>query len=233
MTKLKLKAAKRKLLGRKVKRLRKEGILPANVFGKSVESTAVQLDLSDFKKTLSKAGETTIIYLAVEKKEKPVLVSNVQYDPVTDDPIHADFLQVNLKEKVTAQVPVEFTGESPAEKQGLGTVVKYIDEVEVEALPTDLPESLVLDISKLQEVDQTFTVADLKVDKKVEIQNEKDQIIAKVEPPREEEEEETVSETEEGEVPEGEEQAEETGGEEQEKATAEEKEQEGKENKKE
>ena len=189
MTKLKLKADKRTITGRKVKNLRNEGILPANIFGKKVKSISVQVEKSSFESTFKDAGETGIIELSLGKETRPVLVHGVQIDPVTDEPIHVDFFQVNLKEKVTANVPLELIGEAPAEKQKLGTLVQQLDEIEVEALPTDLPDKYELDVSDLKEVDDMLTVADLKTDAKVEVLNDKEQIIAKIEALREEEEE--------------------------------------------
>lgn len=184
MDKLTLKAAVRKITGRKVKTLRKEGILPANVFGKKVKSLAVQIKLADFSDVYKKAGETGIVYL----NEKPVLISNIQKNPVSGLPIHVDFHQIDLKEKVEADVPVEVVGESSMEKQGLGTVVQYVDEVSVEALPLDLPEKFEIDASTLIEVDQAVYAKDLKVDRtKVEIKLDTETILVKVEPPQKEE----------------------------------------------
>jgi large subunit ribosomal protein L25 len=199
-----LKADPRKLSGRKVKNLRKEGILPANISGKKIKSEAVQVDLKDFEKVYKEVGETGLLTLVVGKEERPVLIHNIQLNPVSDAPVHVDFLQVNLKEKVEADVPVELTGESPAEKQSLGTVVQYINEVTVEALPMDLPEEFVIDISLLAEVDQAVFVKDLKVDRnKVELKNDPEEIVVKVEPPQKEEVVETpiVPVGEEGAVP--------------------------------
>jgi len=182
----------RTVSGRKVKKLREEDQLPANVYGKKIKSLAVQVKFSDFKKVFSEVGETGLITLKLQgdksKEDRAVLVSNVQYNPVSDTPIHVDFRQVDLKEKVSASVAVEVTGESPAEKSGVGTAVQYIDEVEVEALPGDLPEKFVVDISSLSEVDQTIKVGDLSYDKsKVEVKADPEGIIAKVEPPQKEE----------------------------------------------
>lgn len=188
MDKLSLKADVRKITGRKVSKLRLEGVLPANIFGKKVKSQAIAVKLDDFLAVYKKAGETSLINLEVGKEDKAVLVANVQVSPITDKPIHVDFHQVDLKEKVTADVPIEMTGESPAEKMSVGTVVQYIDEIEVEALPTDLPDKLVVDISKLTEVDQAIYVKDLDLDiKKVEVKVGADEIVFKVEPPQKEE----------------------------------------------
>ncbi|MEK7550529.1 MAG: 50S ribosomal protein L25 [Patescibacteria group bacterium] len=185
-----LKAEKRLITGRKIKKLRKQGLLPGNIYGKKVKSQSVQVSLSDFEKVYKEAGETGLVSLELEKeKEKrPVLVHNLQLNPVTDKPVHVDFLQVDLKEKVTAKVAVELIGESPAEKQGLGTVVQQLNEIEVEALPSDLPEKFEIDKSILTEVDQAIKVSDIKVDRsKVEIKIDAESIIVKVEPPQKEE----------------------------------------------
>jgi large subunit ribosomal protein L25 len=194
MSNLQLSASKRSIVGRKVKRLRKEGILPGNIYGKGVKSQSIQVDLSKFKKLFKEAGESTLVEIDLSGKKLPVLVHNIQTDPVTDIPTHVDFLQVNLKEKVTAQVPVELVGESPAEKQGLGTAVQYVDEIEVEALPTDLPEKFEIDLTSLLNVGDAIQVKDVKVDtKKVEIQADSEGIIVKVEAQKEEAELPTAS----------------------------------------
>jgi large subunit ribosomal protein L25 len=183
-----LKAEVRKVAGRKVKNLRKEGILPGNISGKKIKSESIQVNLKDFSKVYEEVGETGLVSLEIGKEKKPVLIHNLQMQPVTDQPIHVDFLQVDLKEKVTAEVPVELIGESPAEKQGLGTVVLMLNEIEVEALPADLPEKFEIDRSTLTEVDQLVKVADLKIDKaKVEIKTDAEEIVVKVEPPQKEE----------------------------------------------
>jgi len=183
----------RKILGRKVKTLRQEGFVPANIYGKKIKSCPIQVKADDFKRVFAETGETGLISLRLSrekgKEERTVLVSNVQYDPVSDTPIHVDFRQVDLKEKVTAAVPIEIIGESPAEKTGIGTVVKYMDEVEVEALPGNFPEKFSIDASLLGEVDQSVKVKDLNYDKsKITIKSEPETIIVKIEPPQKEEE---------------------------------------------
>lgn len=198
-----LKAEVREIFGRKVKTLRKVDVVPANIFGKKVESKAIQVKLKEFDEVYKEAGETGLIEIDLGTDKLPVLVHNVQSNAKTDEVLHVDFLQVDLKEKVEANVPVELVGESPAEKQAIGTVVLHINEVAVEALPTDLPEKFEVDISELAEVDQTVFVKDLKVDRsKVEIKNDSEEIVAKVEPPQKIEE--VVPEPVEGEVADGE-----------------------------
>jgi large subunit ribosomal protein L25 len=188
MQKQTLKAEVRKISGRKVKNLRKEGILPGNISGKKIKSEAVQVILKDFEKVYKDIGETGLLTLEIGKDEKPVLIHNLQVNPVSDAPVHVDFLQVDLKEKVEADVPVELTGESPAQKQAIGTVVQYINEIKVEALPMDLPEKFTVDTSGLAEIDQAILVKDLKVDRaKVDVKTGPDEIVVKVEPPQKEE----------------------------------------------
>ncbi len=183
MTKITLKTEKRELFGRKVSRLRKAGFIPANIFGNKIKSEAISVDAKEFADIFKKAGETQIIDLG----GKSVLVSNIQKDPISDLVIHVDFRQVSLTEKIEAKIPVELQGESPVEKHGLGTVVQQLSEIEVEALPSDLPEKIIVDASILSEVDQTIYVKDLKVDKKVEIKTDMESIVVKVEPPTKEE----------------------------------------------
>ena len=186
--KIKLTVEKRKITGRKVKALRREGILPANIYGKKEKSLSVQLEAKSFLPVFKEVGETGLIELKVadEKEARPVLIHNVQFHPVDEIPLHVDFYQVDLKEKVTTKVPVELIGESPAVKDKIGILIQPLSEVEVEALPADLPEKIEVDISVLDEVGKTVTVADLKLGDKIEIKTHKDQVIVKAEEPREE-----------------------------------------------
>lgn len=179
-----LTAEPRTVLGRKVKQLRREGVLPANIYGKKVKSESVQVKLPDFQKVYEEVGETGLVALKVGSTNHPVLIHNVQLDSVSDLPLHADFMEVDLHEKVTATVPIEFTGESPIEKSQEGIVVPQLREVEVEALPTDLPENITVDISELDAVGKAIKVADLKVDRaKVEIKDDPEQIVVVIEEP--------------------------------------------------
>jgi len=197
MKKAKLKVQKRKILGRKVKKLRAEGILPANLYGKGIKSKAVQVNLKDLKKVYQQVGETGIVELEVqgEKQVRPVLIHNLQVDPVTDLPLHVDFHQIDLKKKTTVEIPIELVGEAPAEKEKVGILVSLFDSLEVEALPSDLPEKLEVDISHLEKVDDAVRVADIKIDKKkVKILANENEIVAKIEPLAKEEEEEKPAE---------------------------------------
>jgi large subunit ribosomal protein L25 len=187
MAKFTLKAEKRNDLGRKVKRLRKEGKLPANVYGADLKSLPLTIDTKEFSGIYASAGETSVVELTIGKDLYPVLIHNIQRDPVALTPIHIDFLKIDLKKKVTANIPVILIGESPAEKQGLGTLVSYVDEVEVEALPGDLIDKFELSVDSLVDVDQSLAIKDLHYDKnKLTIKDDPETIVVKIELQKEE-----------------------------------------------
>ena|SRR3990172_11052537 len=184
MKKHQLSAEVRKIAGKKVKNLRKQGILPASLYGKNVKSLSVQLPFKDFEKVYQEIGGSGVVELrlAGEEKTRPVLIHNVQLNPLTSQPLHADFFQVDLKEKVTAPVPLEIVGEALAVKDKKGVLLHTLDEVEVEALPTDLPEKIEVDISSLSEVDQEIKVGDLKAPSGVTILSGGELVICKIGP---------------------------------------------------
>jgi large subunit ribosomal protein L25 len=184
MVKHTLSAEPRTVKGRDVKKLRVQKIAPANVFGKKIESLNVQVSDKEFIKLFKSVGESTLIYLEVngEKESRPVLVSEVTRHPVSGQILHITFHQVDLKEKVTANVTVKLSGESPAEKEKLGILVQQLDEIEIEALPTDMPENITVDISILETVGTSIIVRDLKLDSaKLAIKTDLDTIVVKIE----------------------------------------------------
>ena len=185
MDRLSLKAEERKVLGKKVKNLRKDGILPAHVFGKGVEGEIVSVDQKEFLKVFKVAGETGLIDLKIgTEKIKPVLIREVQYNPVSGDLIHVDFYQVNLLEKVKVSVPIVQIGEAPESvKLGETIVLQTLSEVEVEALPADLPENIEVDITSLKEIDDAITVGQLNYDhEKVTVHVDPEEIVVKLAP---------------------------------------------------
>lgn len=192
MTKISLTLTKREVSGRKVKALRRQGLVPGNIFGKDIPSVSIQIPEKELSKTFQEAGETAIIYATLEgeKDSRPLLISAMQVHPVTNAPLHVDFHQVDLKEKVTAAVPIVLTGESPAVVDNGAVLIQSMDEIEVEALPTDLPSEIELDISSLKEFNDALHVSDLKVDTtKIELQAEAEEIVVQVQEPQQEEEE--------------------------------------------
>lgn len=170
MAELTLSAKPREILGRKVKTLRKEGLVPAHVFGHNVKTIHVSVAENDFEEILAEAGETTIVNLKTDGQKRPVLIRGVQTHPVTDKILHVDFYQVSLKEKVKVEVPLEIVGESGAVEKKLGVLLTPVLELEVEALPQDLPEKIEVDITGLENVGDAIHAKDLKVDKaKIEL----------------------------------------------------------------
>lgn len=205
----KLSAQPRTVLGKKVKNLRREGFLPANVYGKDLASVAVQVAMEDFTTLYKEVGETGLVDLELDGKKRPVLIKNVQFEFHYHTPLHADFYQVNLKEKVKTMVPLAFVGEAQAVTEKLGNLIQPLSEVEVEALPEALPENIEVNVEPLAAVDQQITVGDLKTDEGVTILTDPEQIVAKIteiiEEPEPEAEtvegEEAPGETPEGEAP--------------------------------
>lgn len=175
----KLKVEERKVLGKKVRKLRREGILPANVYGKDIESTAVQVPTQAFMDVYSKTGETGLVDLELDGKTIPVLIQNV-YQDFRQNYLHADFFKVNLKEKVKANIPLEVIGEPKAVTEKVGILMNIISEIEVEALPADLPEKIEVNVENLTNVGDQITVADLKLSLEVTVLTDAGQIVAKI-----------------------------------------------------
>lgn len=194
----------RKILGKKVKKLRREGFVPANVYGKGLESTAIQVKLADFQNVYKEAGETGLVDLKVGDQTKPVLIKNLQMSFPHHIPLHVDFYQVNLKEKVKTMVPVVLTGEPKAVADKLGVLLQTLAEVEIEALPAELPENIEVSVEHLAAVDDHILVDALKAPSGVTILTAPDQIVAKIgELIVEEKEPEAPAEGEEGTATEG------------------------------
>lgn len=188
MLEITINASKRAISGKSVKQLRKNGKIPAVVYGHEVTTANLELSEIDFIKAFRQAGESTIVNLAVEGKNTPVLIHDVQNHYLTDKPVHVDFYAVNMKEKLRATVQLHFIGEPQAVKALGGILMKNLSEVEVECLPADLPSHLDIDISNLNTFEDEIRVSDLKVSDKVEILAAPDELIVAVTPPRSDEE---------------------------------------------
>ena len=192
----KLTVQKREISGKKVKRLRALGFVPANIYGSKIESIAIQVKLEDLKKAYKEAGETSIIDISIEgeKTTRPVLIAKLQVSPLKKQILHVDLRQVDLKEKITADVPLVLINESPAESLG-ALIIKLKDVVSVEALPMDIPEKITVDISKLNQVGDSLTVADLSAEAKVTILDQPDSILVKADAKSQGEEPQQAQET--------------------------------------
>lgn len=143
--------------------LRKSGKIPAVFYGAGKASTSISVPNIEFKKVWREAGESSTVKISTPTGEIDVLIHEVQVDPVTDEPIHVDFLAIDMKKKIQVNVPLVFEGISNAVKSGIGNLVKVLHEVDVEALPADLPHNLIVDISKLNTLDDNIVVFDIRL----------------------------------------------------------------------
>ncbi len=190
-----LTAQSRNQLGKSAKTLRKSGFLPAVVYGEGVASQPVVISYKDFVATLRAAGESTLVTLDVDGKAFfNVLIHDVSYDPVSDMPIHADFHAVRMDKVIRTHVPLEFVGESLAVKNDAGVLVRVVQELEVEALPQNLPHELMVDLSLLAAIGSTIHVSDIALPAGVMLIADLDETIAVVEAPRSEEDIAALSE---------------------------------------
>ncbi len=180
---MELNGQKREILGKASKGLKTEGLVPAVIFGKGLESTNITISKNDFIKVYREAGETGLIDIKIDGTNEKVMVKEVQYDPVYGAPIHVGFYKPNLKVKIKVAIPVEVVGEDKNEliKGGEAVIAVLIHEIEVEALPTDLPSEFTVDVSKLATIGDEITVADLNFDKsKVELELTPETVVLKL-----------------------------------------------------
>ncbi len=170
----------REALGKKARFLRRDGITPANIYGRNLDSVALQLQSSDLVHALTQAGRNAVLSVKVngEKKPRTAVIRNVQRHPVTDSIVHVDFLQVDVTRAITSDVPVLLVGESPLPKTS--TVISQIlSSIQVSGLPMDIPSSVEADISVLVEVDQSIHVSDLRLPDGVEVLTDADQMVVR------------------------------------------------------
>lgn len=183
-----LKATNRVELGSRANALRKTGILPAVLYGQHVPSQPVSVGYKDFEKAYKEAGESTLLKLDVAGKSYPVLIHAIAYDPMRGNPLHVDFYAVRMDRVLKVKIPIAFLGESPAVKNDGGILVKVVHELEVEALPQDLPHGLQIDISALVNFESRILVRNIMLPHGVKALMSADEVVALVEPPRSEEE---------------------------------------------
>lgn len=162
-------------------------MIPAELYGHGVSNMHLTVNAGEFKKIWKKVGENTVINLLLGDEKRTVLIHEVQKDYLSGEPRHIDFYEVRMDEKIKARVPIEFTGEAPAVKNLGGALNKTMSEIEVEALPGDLPHSFSADLSPLAEFNQSIYVKDLKIPEGVRVLVEPQTVIATVTPPQKEE----------------------------------------------
>jgi len=186
-----LQAKLRTELGKETQTMKAQGIIPGVVYGPGVKNATISVDEKEFKKVFRKAGESSLVELSVEgeKEKRPVLIHEMQIDPLTDAVIHIDFFQASLKEEVEVAIPLVFEGVALAEKDLGGTLNKNFLEIEVKALPQNLPHEIKVDISRLNTFQDHILVKDLVVPKDVVILKNPEEIVASVLEPQKIEEE--------------------------------------------
>jgi len=177
MDKIVLKATRRNVTGKQVKALRRQGRLPAVMYGHKVDPVSISLDNHESSLILPKVSSSTIVTIDLEGEQHAALVRERQKDPVKGTLVHVDFQVISLTEKIRAAVRIEVHGLSPAVKDYNAVIVNNLTEIEVEALPGDLPERSVVDAGKLAQVGDAIYVRDLPVSDKVEVLTDVDEIV--------------------------------------------------------
>lgn len=171
--------------GKKLRSLRAKGLLPAVIYGPKGDAIALSVSLGEFQKVFKEAGESTVVTLSGLDEDKDVLVQDIAHDPVTGSPLHVDFYAIEKGKKVTVNVPLEFIGEAPVEKIG-GVLTKVLYELEIEAMPKDLPHQIEVDVSSITGFDSQITVADIAAPAGVTVLNAPDEVIVVAEEAKEE-----------------------------------------------
>lgn len=175
--------------GKKVQKLRKQGIIPAVLYGPKVKSCHIELNQKEFDKVYKDAGESSLISLEIDKKKHSVLIHQVQLEPVSLTIMHVDFLAPSLTEEISAHVVLVLEGEAPAVKELGGTLIKNISEIEVKALPEKLPHEIKVDVTSLKTFEDNIAVKDIIVPEGVKILKDQEDIVAFVAAPEKVEEE--------------------------------------------
>ncbi len=185
---LKLKVSKRES-SEKTEEVRAAGLIPAVLYGPKEAPQSIKVLASEFEKAFREAGESTIVTLEVDGAEHETLIHDVDFHPVKGNVLHIDFYVVEKGKKVTVHVPLEFTGVAPAEKTLGGTLMKVMHEIEIEAMPKDLPHEIEVDISSLVDFESQIHASDIKLPSGVSLVTEAEEVIALVQEAKEESDE--------------------------------------------
>lgn len=179
---MELKATTREVLGKKVRFLRREGIIPVHVFGHGIESGALQCDAAELQSVLTQAGRTRLIGLRVDKSEKPrnVVVRGTQRDPRTGRLLHVDFYEVIMAEKIKVEVPIVLVGEAPALKAKGNMLTQELTRLTIGCLPGEMLDSVEVDLSCLTEADQAIHVKDITLGKGISVFDDPEHIVARI-----------------------------------------------------
>lgn len=183
-----LQVTERTQFGKSSKNLRKTGLIPAEFYGRGMQNLHVSVGGVEFKKLFREAGENTVINLLVNNVRKPALITDVERDRISGEITHVDFYGVHMDEKIKARVPLEFVGESPAVKEKEGVLNQTMNDIEIEALPGDLPQSFIVDLTKLVDLNQSIYVKDLTIPQEVKVLIDHETVIVSVAEKKAEEE---------------------------------------------
>lgn len=176
----KLSAKTRDISGKKVSGLREGGEMPAVIYGGKDDTKNILVNTIEFKKVFKGAGESSIVTLDLDGKKTDTLVHEVQFNPVTDEPVHADFYIVSQDKEIEVDVPLVFEGIAPAIKELGGSLIKVLHELPISALPKNLPHDIVVDVSVLTAMDSQILVSDLKLPAGVTATVEGDEVVASI-----------------------------------------------------
>lgn len=168
--------------------LRAADQIPAVFYGNKKETTSIAISAREFAKVWKEAGETTTVTLDLGGEKVTTLIHDMQLDPIMNVPTHVDFLVIDMKKEIEVAVPIEFTGLAEAEKGGLGTLVKVLHEVQVRALPNDLPHGFEVDVTPLASLDMQIHVKDIKLPTGVTMVTDGEEVVALVAAYKEEKE---------------------------------------------
>lgn len=195
MEEIVLKAEKRTVIGKQVKAIRRQGKLPAVMYGGRIGPTPIELDTRTTAKLLTQTSASKLITIMLDEEGHKVLVRDIQYDVIYHTPIHVDFLKVEMDTAIRTFVPIDLVGEAPAVKEFNGVLTHGLMEIEVEALPMDLPDHVDVDLGVLKEIDSVITVGDIYIGKGVKVLTDLDEVIVQIVPQEAEElvEEEAVA----------------------------------------
>ena len=182
MERIELQATNREILGKKVRFLRRQGIIPIHLFGHNVESLALQCDAAQLQRVLAQAGKTRLINLKLDKAKRPrnVVVREIQRDLLTGGLLHVDFYQVRMAEKIKVEVPIVPVGEAPALKLKENMLLQGLNNLTIECLPDKIPASIEVDLNSLTEVEQAIHVRDITLDEGVAILNDPEHVVVKI-----------------------------------------------------
>lgn len=186
MEQIQLRAERRNIFGKKTKRLRRVGFIPATLYGPRMEPVSLQVQERDLRRVLDRAGTSHLISLRIDEADKPrmTLAREIQRDLITHSLLHVDLYEVVMTEKTTAEIPISLLGEAPVVAQKTGLLVRGLDSVQVQCLPGELIESIEVDVSVLRETDEVILVKDLPVDEAIEILTNPEEVVVKVLPVR-------------------------------------------------